>query len=347
MNPYVNKALRSATKQEAFFAPEVYREESAARSERGAVGDELGRLRSELRGEARALRSALARPRVPQELVAEIATLRAAVDELLATPKRGDAIAKAIRARGIEGAAGSALSRAAKRAGVGGDLRAATASIVDTSPWPPSLANQGRALIALVGPAGVGKTTTAAKLAARALMAKKSVALVSCDAFRVGAMEQLGKYAELMDVRFHTAATQHELAEVVRTEDADVIIVDTSGRPVDPEATEAILGSEEIRSNKRSGRRVEVLLCVAASLRSADATRVRRDFATVKPTALVITKIDETDAPAGIIHAAFTTKLPISTLCTGQRVPEDISPATKESIARHLFPMNEEGDSER
>jgi flagellar biosynthesis protein FlhF len=196
---------------------------------------------------------------------------------------------------------------------------------------------EGRRVIALVGPAGVGKTTTAAKLAAHARMARKTVALVSCDAFRVGAMDQLGKYAELMDARFHTAATPEELAEIVRREDADVIIIDTSGRPIEPDATEAQLGAPELR-NERSGRRVEVLLCVPASLRASDATRVHRDFARAAPTALVVTKVDETDAPAGIAHAVFATRLPLSVLCAGQCVPEDIAPATDEAVADLLFP---------
>ncbi|MBX3206265.1 MAG: AAA family ATPase [Labilithrix sp.] len=365
MNPrYVSRESVTKPKPEALFAAEVYRDEDEPET-RDAASDEIAQLRTELRGEARALRLALSRPaKVPAELLAELASLRAEVSELLAAPKRGDAVATAIRARGIEGAAAATLARLAKdgdkprardkapssskgASSTNGKLRAACASLVRVAPSPQALANEGRTLIALVGPAGVGKTTTAAKLAAHARMAKKTVALVSCDAFRVGAMDQLGKYAELMDARFHTAVSGAELADIVRNEDADVIIVDTSGRAVEPDATEAELGAPELRNAERLGRHVEVLLCVPASLRAADAARVHRDFVATRPTSLAVTKLDETDAPAGIAHAAFATRLPVSTLTTGQRVPEDIAEASDAAIADYLFPSAPEAKTSR
>ena len=364
MNPRHAVPARSVPKPkpEALFAAEVYADdEEGTAAPKRAIDDELAQLRTELRGEARALRRALSRPaKIPAELLAELATLRGTVDELLAAPKKGDAALSAIRARGIEGAAASLLARHAKSADKSGrsdrsdrsdkgdrsssrdiveKLRAACASFIRIAEAPLPSPSEGRTLIALVGPAGVGKTTTAAKLAAHARMARKTVALVSCDAFRVGAMDQLGKYAELMDARFYTATSQEELSEIVRREDADVIIIDTSGRAIEPDATEAQLGASDLRSTiERTGRRIEVLLCVPASLRASDATRVHRDFARAMPTALTITKLDETDTPAGIAHAVFATRLPVSTLCAGQCVPEDIAPASAEAIADLLFP---------
>ncbi len=357
MNPYAAasgspKAAPVKTTHDV-FAADVFREEPVGRKgagETAAIGEEIARLRAELRGETRALRSRMAKPRAPTELLAEITALRAAVDELLVTPKRGDGVASAIRARGIEGPCASLLARGAKSkdaASVRGDatvrLRTATASLVTTTSLPASLRGRERGIIALVGPAGVGKTTTAAKLAALAKMAKKSVALVSCDSFRVGAMDQLAAYAELLDARMHVAATQQDLLDVLATEDADVVIVDTSGRAVTLDATEAVLCFPEVREGARGKRRVDVLLCVSASLRAADATRVFRDFAMVEPTALAITKLDETDAPAGIAHAAFATRLPVSVLCAGQRVPEDIAGATDGEVAARLFPCSVNG----
>lgn len=341
-------STQAKTKRAALFAPEAYAEDDAVAADRSpSPGAELARLRFELRAESRALRTAMSRPRVAPELVAEIATLRGALDELLSAPKRGDAIATLIRRRGIEGAAASALARTAKRSERGGDiedrLRAATSSLVRVAPWPPALTD-GKVLLGLVGPAGTGKTTTAAKLAARAKMERKSVAFVSCDGFRVGALDQLASYAELMSSRFHVANTREELFDIVASEDADVVIVDTPGRPIDAAATEGALGSSELRGAGRRARRAEVLLCIAASLRASDAARVHRDFTTAKPTSLAVTKLDETDVPAGILHASFATRLPVSTLATGQRVPEDIAPATSESIAARLFPRGDGGE---
>ncbi|OJY30209.1 MAG: hypothetical protein BGO98_26070 [Myxococcales bacterium 68-20] len=356
----VHREAVTKPRSEALFAAGVYRDDDDDEPN-GAAKGEIAQLRAELRGEARALRLALARPtKVPAELLAELATLRAEVSELLAAPRRTNAVASAIRARAIEGAAAAALARLAKKSEKvkGGtapseddedsfdnrSLRAACGALVRIAPSPQARVQEGRAIVALVGPAGVGKTTTAAKLAAHARMAKKSVALVSCDGFRVGAMDQLGKYAELMDARFHTATTPEELAEIIRNENADVIIVDTSGRPVEPDSTEAWLGAPELR---KGSRRVEVLLCVTASLRASDAARVHRDFATTRPTALAVTKLDETDAPAGIVHAVFATRLPVSTLCAGQRVPEDIAEATDGAIADYLFPSSNEAKTDR
>jgi flagellar biosynthesis GTPase FlhF len=363
MNPYTKLSPAAASRQAAsaqLFAPEVYLEEEdllPKPEKKDPMIGEISRLRNELRGEARALRTQMARPqRVPAELLAEIATLRAAVDELLANSTQEESggdntLASVLRRRGIEGGAATAITRVILTAVARADedvlltnelLQEAASTIVKTAAWPAKHMSGPKAkiLVALVGPAGVGKTTTAAKLAARAKMARKSVALVSCDSFRVGAMDQLQKYAELMDATFHSATTQEELLEILGKETADVIIVDTSGRAVQGDATEALLGSSDVRTAAANHRKVEVLLCVPASLRANDAARVHRDFAAAQPTGLVVTKTDETDAPAGILHAAFATRLPVTTICHGQRVPEDICSASDEIVGELLFPSN-------
>ena len=213
MNPYASKTTSPkkpfAAAGASLFAAGVYEEDDdlpparmtpAPRNYAAPLPGtgEISRLRNELRGETRMLRTAMQQPtKLPAELSAELATLRAAVDELLAKPsKRGDAVTAALRTAGIEGgAAAAALARLTKgkRGGVNGKLRAAAQSFLRTTAWAPTMVKEGRTIVALVGPAGVGKTTTAAKLAARSIMQKKTVALVSCDAYRVGAMDQLGR----------------------------------------------------------------------------------------------------------------------------------------------------------
>ncbi|MBX3228820.1 MAG: hypothetical protein KIT84_39595 [Labilithrix sp.] len=341
-NPYAPKPVKKTTR-EILFAPEVYADEPVrprARAEEAAQA-EIARLRAELRGETRALRAAVNRPKKEEapELAAQLASLRAMVAELVAaqtTQRERDEITTAIAACGVEGPAAAALARIANAKKSGEKVRAALASMIDTAAAPWELAAEGPVLVGLVGPAGVGKTTTAAKLAARAIMAGKSVALVSCDAFRVGAIDQLGKYADLMEARFHTAMNQDELLDIVATETADVIIVDTVGRPVEASATEALLGADDVRATR--GRKVEVLLCVPAAIRAGDMTRVQCDFANANPTGLIVTKLDETSTPAGVIHASFATKLPITAVCNGQRVPEDVMAAETRTLVDALSP---------
>lgn len=328
------------------FAREVYRAE-AARDPREDLLEEIAALRAEVRTEVRALRGAMGRPKQQSaELTSELAALRAAVDELLAAPgKKGDAFAALVRDVGVEGAAAAALARLGKDKAKGKArsaherLAAAVASLVTTTTWP--IACEGPTLVALVGPAGVGKTTTAAKLGARARRAKKTVAFVSCDGYRVGAIDQLRRYAELMECEFHAVTSPDELIAVTSRITADVIIVDTSGRAPEAGSVESVLGDDRLRGaagTSPTGRRIEVMLCVAAALRAADASRIARAFAPTLPTSVCVTKLDETDAPSALVHAAFAAKLPISTVCFGQRVPEDIASATTADVVARLVP---------
>jgi flagellar biosynthesis protein FlhF len=80
------------------------------------------------------------------------------------------------------------------------------------------------------------------------------------------------------------------------------------------------------------------LLCVPAAIRANDAARVGRRYSPVTPTSVVVTKTDETETPAGIVHVSWATKLPIAVICNGQRVPEDIAPATVDALTAHFNP---------
>jgi flagellar biosynthesis protein FlhF len=195
-------------------------------------------------------------------------------------------------------------------------------------------------MIALVGPSGVGKTTTAAKLAAKARMAGKSVTLVACDTYRVGGTAQLSQYAKLMGAECVTAKTSEELRAIIDSSPSDVVIVDTSGRPPTPDGVEIAVAPQRKGTPRTRSR--HVLLCVPASIRANDAARVARRFGTLSPTSIVVTKLDETETPAGLAHAAFAAKLPVSVLCNGQRVPEDIAPATTVAVVDFVAPKTNE-----
>jgi flagellar biosynthesis protein FlhF len=312
------------------FASEVYRaDEPRDRSE-------VDVLRVDMRNEIRALRALVARSNGTQDVGRELAAIRAALDDITAAAppaKKGDRIAAWLRARGIEGAAATRITALAKTATVD-PLTAvlnAVAEVVTLKPWVDDFA--GRRIIAMVGTSGVGKTTTVAKLAARARVLGKSVALVSCDGYRVGAVGQLERYADLLGAKFHVARSAPELAAVLEDETADVVFVDTSGRPPSATAPEAALAA---RRKKGAAVPVEVVLCIPASMRSADAARVVATFAPLAPTSVCVTKLDETVTPSGLVHGPWSAKRPLTLLCNGPRVPEDVAPASPSDFASAL-----------
>jgi flagellar biosynthesis protein FlhF len=211
--------------------------------------------------------------------------------------------------------------------------RDALANRVAVGRWP--LAGEGPSVVALVGPAGVGKTTTAAKLAARALAAKKTVAFIAGDTYRVAAIEQLARYAELLDIPIHVAANSADLHQHVSHSDADLVIVDTAGRePTEDDCVDLGLADPQgWQMRKRN-----VLLCLPASMRAADLEFIIDQHRKTLPTAICVTKLDLTSSPGALALAPSITNLPITTLCNGQQVPEDIAPATAGAILDYLAP---------
>ena len=295
-------------------------------------------LRAELRNEMRSMKALLGRPTATpsDDLAAEVAAMREAIEQLVPAPRKGDAVSSLLRSKGIEGGAAAAIVRIMRgnkdpAVEIAERFREAVAELVHLGAWP--LLNEGRAVIVAVGPSGVGKTTTIAKLATRAKADGKSVTLVTCDTFRVGATEQIRRYADLLDLKFEVAADASELASVIGRVQTDIVLVDTSGQPPTANAPERLLSAGSFRTDADCHGRVRhVLLCMPACIRAVDAARVAKAFSVTNPTAIAITKLDETDAPSGIVHAAFFAKLPISVVCMGQRVPEDIAPATASGL---------------
>ncbi len=340
-NPLFALSAYNPAEQPPSEPPPTHASASSSASSSAAAGPSVAALRNELRSELRALKAAVAaHERVPPALMAELAALRTALEEVALEP-HGDRAVALLRARGIEGPAATALARALRdtedEGALPDRLREALAGMIRVAPWP--LAGDGRALVALVGPTGVGKTTTIAKLAARARIERRSVTLIACDGFRVGALDQLRRYASLMDARFETAANREELTRCIEDADTDLVMVDTAGSPPKPGGVETLLEPEALaRAAARHDLARHVILCVPASLRALDAAAVARAFGPLEPTALAVTKLDETASPAGLVHAPEATGLPVAVLCAGQRVPEHVAPATAGAILDHLVP---------
>jgi flagellar biosynthesis protein FlhF len=194
-------------------------------------------------------------------------------------------------------------------------------------------------VMALVGPTGVGKTTTIAKLAARvALRARRRVELLTLDTYRIAAVDQLKTYAEIIGVGCHVARSVLELNMLVRRFSNDAtVLIDTAGRgPND------LADHMELADYLCSNDDILKTLVLSATTNPIDAIVAAQKYSIFGVNRLAITKLDETIRPGALVGWANETKLPLLYLCAGQRVPEDLEVATPETsaarIARAQFP---------
>lgn len=201
--------------------------------------------------------------------------------------------------------------------------------VPDRAPWlaPARRLGPGRTILALVGPTGVGKTTTVAKIAARALSESGlKVSLVTVDNYRIGAKEQLARYADIMQVPIHVARDRKELARAVaRSGSADLVLIDTAGRA---NPTDMTRQAELVRSIPG----VQLHLVLSAATGSQQLSEAAHRYRHLRPDRLVFTKLDETTATGSILTPALRVRRPVSCLADGQRVPEDLHPARTDRL---------------
>ena len=192
----------------------------------------------------------------------------------------------------------------------------------------------GRRVVALVGPTGVGKTTTLAKIAGQAAFRHgKKVALVSTDAYRVFGAQHLGSYATLMGLPFSTAGRGSEMRRLLEDDfaEADLVLIDTSGRsPRDPE------GIEEIHQILAACPEAEIQLVLAANSRVRDMAFALEGFSRLPIQQLVFTKLDETTRQGGLFTLALKARKPVAYLATGQEVPDDLHVATVRALTQGI-----------
>lgn len=192
----------------------------------------------------------------------------------------------------------------------------------------------GRRVVALVGPTGVGKTTTIAKLAAGfRLEAKRSVALVTIDTFRIAAVQQLQAYAEIMDLPMEVVQNPEDMQPALeRLGDVDLVLIDTAGRS--PRSDNRI---EQLRTMLRAAQPDETHLVLSATSSRDTIQNILDGFSAVRPTAAILSKLDESTQLACALAAFEGRNLPISYLTTGQQVPDDIETADADSLVGDLL----------
>ena len=208
-------------------------------------------------------------------------------------------------------------------------LRDAVESCVQVA--PPIAAVPGtRRVVALVGPTGVGKTTTVAKLAANFKLAHGfRPGLVTVDTYRIAAVEQLRTYAEIIDLPLAVANAPDEMTRAIdELGDVDIVLIDTAGRS--PRDEVKIRELADFLAAARPNE-VHLVLSAVAGERSLRAAVER--FAMVHADRLILTKLDEADGLGGILAVLGQADRPVSYITTGQAVPDDIEPADRSRLA--------------
>lgn len=182
----------------------------------------------------------------------------------------------------------------------------------------------GRRVVALIGPTGVGKTTTIAKLAANLrLRDKRRVGLITVDTYRIAAVDQLRAYADIIDLPMEVVTTPREMRQAVtKLSECDIVLIDTAGRSPHDE-----IQLQELKAMLTEARADEVQLVVSGVSHGRHLTRLVQHFRPVSPTSILLTKLDEAVSLGHLLSLMCDESLPVSYTTHGQNVPDDIQPA--------------------
>lgn len=193
-------------------------------------------------------------------------------------------------------------------------------------------------IMMLVGPTGVGKTTTIAKLAARyAYLLDKpyKVALLNLDSYKVGAFEQLAHYADIMQIEHITVDSVEAFTQGLEVLDEyDVILVDTAG--MSPYDTQKFIRTVEFVQSDMP-RKIEVNLVFPATVKYEDMDDIYNNFSFLDLNSVIISKFDETRHFGTLLNFMLLYKLPMSYFSIGQEVPDDLMVASKEYLLEQFI----------
>ncbi len=211
-------------------------------------------------------------------------------------------------------------------------------SLIEVKP-PTFKKSEGQVRIALIGPTGVGKTTTLAKLAAHYLSNhSSSVALITIDTYRIAAVEQLKVYGEIMHLPVDVVISPEQLEEALeRHADKSLVLIDTAGRS--PRDTLCI---QELTSFLKPHLNIEKHLVLSAATREVELLDAIQHFDAVGIDRTIFTKVDECTRTGVILNVQLQHDAPLSYITNGQRVPEDLLQINRRSVAE-LIMSHQEG----
>lgn len=188
--------------------------------------------------------------------------------------------------------------------------------------------------IVLVGPTGVGKTTTIAKLAGKlSLKENKKVGLITVDTYRIGAVEQLRTYAEIMNIPFKVVINTKDMEEAIEEmKDLDVVLIDSTGR-----SSKNVMQISELRALIEKTKADNINLVISATTKNKDIKAIVDGYNTLSYDKIIVTKLDETSSYGSIYNISKRANKPIRFLTIGQNVPDDIKDVSKESLEKIIF----------
>lgn len=192
--------------------------------------------------------------------------------------------------------------------------------------------------VVLVGPTGVGKTTTIAKLAAIfSILEKKKVALATVDTYRVAAVDQLQTYADIIALPLEVTYSPKELQNALaKHEDKDLVLIDTAGRsPLDE------MAMTELKAFLEPCPELDIFLVVGANTKQADLLETIKRFSDLPVKQLIFTKLDETQRHGVILNVVNRMRKGLAYVTTGQRVPDDIAVPDPLQLARLIMKVSD------
>lgn len=189
------------------------------------------------------------------------------------------------------------------------------------------------AIACFIGPTGVGKTTTIAKVAAEQLLEhKRTVGLITADTYRIAAVTQLKTYGDILEVPVEVVESREQLASALQSLNAcDVILIDTAGRNY-----QQLQYIEELQQLLPEGQHIHTTLVLSLTAKFEDMVQIIKNFEMLPIDELLLTKKDETASAGAILNLLNRYPIPLRRIATGQNVPDDLVAATPARIADYI-----------